>query len=118
MPALFTSTSTGPSSRVTVSSIRSDCAGSVTSSSTAMARPPLSLMLAATCSERSRLRAAIAISAPTSASAWTKASPSPWFPPVTTATLPSRRKESSRAIGPPFPQIYAASNPPRIVAHP
>ena len=68
-------------------------AGSVTSVVTAVA--PSS---PATDSERVASRAAIATRAPASPSARASAIPIPRLPPVTTATLPSSRKESRTAM--------------------
>src|SRR5918997_876011 len=94
--------STGPRRSVTDSSIRSTCAGSVTSRSTAMALPPEAWISSATDSERSWVRAARATPAPTSTSAIAKASPRPVLPPVTTAVLPVRSKASRTANEPPL----------------
>src|SRR5829696_4797139 len=94
--------STGPRRSVTDSSIPFTCAGSVPSTSTAMALPPEVWISSATASERSRVRAASATPAPTSTSAFAKASPRPVLPPVTTAVLPVRSKASRTANKPPL----------------
>src|SRR3712207_5844220 len=90
--------STGPRRSVTSPSIRPTRSGSLTSRSTAIALAPEPEISDATTSERSRVRAARATFAPTSARALAKASPRPVLPPVTTAVLPSRLKESRIAI--------------------
>src|SRR3954453_15212116 len=92
-PALLARMSTGPSSEVTVASMAPTLSVSVTSALTASAPSP-----AATSPERSWSRAAMATRAPASPRARANASPSPRLPPVTTATLPSSRKESRTAI--------------------
>src|SRR5829696_2028414 len=116
VPELLTSTSTGPSSAVTVSSMPSTLAASVMSVVTAKApRSP------ATASERAASRAAIATRAPASPRARASAMPMPRLPPVTTATLPSSRKESRTAMALDYLRaalrVEARRDAARVLAH-
>src|SRR5215212_2761677 len=76
-----------------------------------MALPPEAWISSATDSERSRLRAASATSAPASTSAFAKASPSPVLPPVTTAVFPVRSKASRTANEAPLLSTRTAGSP-------
>jgi hypothetical protein len=91
-PALFTSTSIGPNSALTVSTARSTSSGSVTSSPTPYERMPRSASSAAAARAESSDRLVTATAAPASPRACAIARPSPLLPPVTSATVPSREK--------------------------
>src|SRR3954465_6333890 len=80
IPALATSSVSGPSSRSVSATAFSTAPRSVTSSS--RARPPISLATSSTCS---RVRAATATRAPASASSRAMSAPMPRPPPVTSA---------------------------------
>jgi hypothetical protein len=68
----------------------------VTSAAKPLQRRPVACAIAAAVSSQDAcVRAVIAISAPASASAVAMVRPSPREPPVTSATLPSSRNESS-----------------------
>src|SRR5215207_5769392 len=116
VPALLTSTSTGPSSAVTAASIASTLAESVMSVATAS--PPSS---PATASERAASRAAIATRAPASPSALASASPMPRLPPVTTATLLSSRNEARTVMALDYLRgvlrVEARRDAARVLAH-
>src|SRR5450631_824922 len=90
--------STGPSCALTSRTSASIWPRSVTSSGTAMARPPLAVISAAAARQPSISRAAMTTCAPASASACARLRPMPVRPPVTTATLPVNLKLSKRAI--------------------
>src|SRR5262245_36857963 len=99
-PALFTSTSGGPSSRVIRATPARTAASSVTSKGIARARPPRAEISLAIVSARSPCRSFTATAAPWAASA--RAMPAPWFwpAPVTSVTRPVRSNTapSSAAI--------------------
>src|SRR5918997_6445882 len=90
MAALFTRTSTPPSSPTTLSTISCVERLSETSASTAMQRPPLEETCSATRSASSRATSTAATAAPAAARTPQMPSPRPPPPPVTMATLPSR----------------------------
>src|SRR5437763_9390432 len=91
LPALFTSTSTRPSSSTTRSARASTAALSVTSQPIATARPPCSSIVATVRAAPSSFTSTIASDAPAWARPFAIAAPSPLPPPVTTATRPSSR---------------------------
>ena len=99
IPALLTRMSTRPSSAIAASTSAVHDSGSLTSVVTVRARRPVSRTCSAVCSSSSVRRAPRATSAPASASAWAKATPSPLEAPVTTATLPSSRNRSVIVMG-------------------
>ena len=90
MPALFTSTSTGPSALSTSPTMRVTASRSVTSAGTAIARPPAPAMPAATASARSGTRSFTATAAPCADSAAAIPAPMPCPAPVTSAVRPWR----------------------------
>src|SRR5215218_7630912 len=94
VPALLTSTSTVPSSPAISSAAATTDARSPTSARKALARTPAAVSSSTTVLLAAASRATTAIVAPASPNAWAKARPRPRFPPVTTATLPSRRNLS------------------------
>src|SRR5262245_11006219 len=97
-PALFTSTSTRPSSATASRARASSCPRSVTSHCRAMARRPSACAAAAVASISAGVRAAHTMSAPCSANASAMPRPMPRPAPVTRATFPSSRKRSRSAI--------------------
>ncbi len=97
-PALLTSTSTWPYSAIAASTTAWQSSTFATSAVTVSARRPRSSIWALVSCRRSVRRAASTRSAPASASAVAKATPSPDEAPVTIATLPSRRKRSSTDV--------------------
>src|SRR5262249_14918908 len=97
-PALFTSRSTRPNSRIVVATTASICAGFVTSHGMASARCPKRRAASAVLPIFFSVRAAQTTCAPCSANASAIACPIPRPAPVTTATLSVRRNRSSNAI--------------------
>src|SRR4051794_20042601 len=93
-PALLTRMSTWPSSATAASTSLVASSGLATSVATAIARRPVPSTSFLVSSRRSARRAPSATSAPACASATANATPRPDEAPVTTATLPSRRKAS------------------------
>src|SRR5215472_13697363 len=87
-PALLISVSRRPSSAAVRSTAPAACCWSVMSHSSTTAVPPCPVMLAASSSSLSRLRAASATAAPWAASAAAVAAPIPRDAPVTSATVP------------------------------
>src|SRR3954452_11961303 len=93
VPALLTSTSTGPTAPPTVATARPTEAVSVTSSS--VARPSIS---AATSPAASTSRSPTATRAPSAARRRAVAAPMPPAPPVTSAVRPSRRMTANHIL--------------------
>src|SRR6516164_5730221 len=77
-PALFTTTSTGPSAASTARTADSTAAVRVTSISTAIAVPPAAVISLAVCSAALRFRSATATLNPSAASAAAMPLPMPW----------------------------------------
>ena len=102
IPALFTSTSTGPSSAAVLAHAASTDVASVTSSATASTdTPPPARNSSATLATCSRSRAATATLNPSRTSAAAIARPIPRLPPVTIATrIASLTLSRGRAPGP------------------
>src|SRR5205085_1121576 len=94
VPALFTSTSSEPSSPSVRETTVCTSSGSRTSQRSASVRTPSSASSRAAASQRSTLRAQRTTFAPTSASASAIRRPIPLPPPVTIAVLPPRSKSS------------------------
>ena len=86
MPALFTSTSTGPTASWTAATIAATAAGSVTSAAAATARPPAAVIRSTTPAARSSVRSLTATVAPCAASVAATSAPTFWPPPVTSTT--------------------------------
>ena len=85
-PALLTTISISPSSAATVLTAPRTDSVSVTSTWTAMASPPSSVMRFAVASAASRLRSATATRNPLAPRVSEMPWPIPWAPPVTNAT--------------------------------
>src|SRR5690348_15872214 len=96
MPALLTTTLSGPSAAAASSIAAATLGGFVTSSATAQTRRPDAFNTFCTGASDSGLRAAIATFAPASESTLAKWLPSPPFAPVTNALRPA--SESSPMI--------------------
>ena len=94
VPALLTRTSTRPRESTTAPTALPTAAGSVTSASNASAFTPSAHTSSMTGPQLGAERTSMAMSPPASASATASARPMPRFAPVTTHTLPSRRKRS------------------------
>src|SRR3954470_337962 len=104
-PALLTSTSTRPSSPAICWATATTDARSPTSARKTPARTPAAVSSSTTLLLAAASRATMAMVAPASPSACAKARPRPRFPPVTTATLPSRRKLSRTVIRSDFHRV-------------
>src|SRR5919197_255380 len=97
-PALLISTSTGPSSRSTVSMTARRSAADVTSAVIARTRPPREPRSRAVASSSAWLRATSATRAPRSVSAAAMWGPMPREPPVTIAVAPSRSRRAMACV--------------------
>src|SRR5216683_3827162 len=114
MPALLTSTSTRPKPSYTASTRRSSSDQWPTWQAYASARRPVVLPTSCASSwEGSRWRATIATSAPAWAKPSTIARPSPRLPPVTSATLPSRRNRASATLKSALTELGHTDDVPR-----
>ncbi len=102
MPALFTTTSTGPHALVAASKAAATWAGSVTSAGTATAWPPSATIRAAASSSSARRRATRATRAPAAPKATAVARPMPLDAPVTSTER--SRKASRQSIALPRPR--------------
>ena len=99
LPALLTSTSTGPRPATAAST----ASRSVTSNGAAVAWPPLSTMSATIFSARSARRSLTSTRAPAVANIWAIPAPMFWPPPVTSAMRPVR---SNTTFPQSFPTIF------------